>query len=186
LYIYLIDIQTTPYAILGLLAIEPMSGYDIRREIEESLSFFWSESYGQIYPALKRLETARLIAPAAQARSGMRRRRVFRITALGEAKLRAWLAEPPVPQPPRNELLLKIFFGRHAPPGACAAHVRRLRIQQQQLSATLTRVTRQLRAERPGDPNLRFWFIVVSAGLSRADALIQWSDQALSALAGGS
>ena len=163
-----------------------MSGYDIRREIEESLSFFWSESYGQIYPALKRLEAARLIAPVARAQSGMRRRRVFRITALGEAKLRAWLADPPAPQPPRNELLLKIFFGRHAPPGACAAHLRRLRVQQQQLSATLTRITRQLRAERQGDPNLRYWSVVINAGLSRADALMQWSDQALSALAGGS
>src|SRR5205807_8447317 len=88
--IYLVDIQTTPYAILGLLAGEPMAGYDIRREIEESLSFFWSESYGQIYPALKRLEAARLIAPVTRAQSGTRRRRVFRITALGEAKLRAW------------------------------------------------------------------------------------------------
>ena len=163
-----------------------MSGYDIRREIEESLSFFWSESYGQIYPALKRLEAARLIAPVTRAQSGMRRRRVFRITALGEAKLRAWLADPPAPQPPRNELLLKIFFGRHAPPGACAAHLRRLRVLQQQLSATLTRITRQLRAERQGDPNLRYWSIVISAGLNRADALMQWSHQALSALPGGS
>jgi PadR family transcriptional regulator AphA len=32
-----------------------MSGYDIRKTVQESIRFFWSESYGQIYPALKRL-----------------------------------------------------------------------------------------------------------------------------------
>jgi PadR family transcriptional regulator AphA len=55
--------STTPFAILGLLSIEPMSGYDIRRNLDESLSYFWSESYGQIYPSLKKLEASRLIAP---------------------------------------------------------------------------------------------------------------------------
>ena len=36
------------YAILGMLSIEPMSGYDIKKEVEKSISNFWTESYGQI------------------------------------------------------------------------------------------------------------------------------------------
>src|SRR4051812_1177259 len=102
--------STTPNAILGLLSIEPMSGYDIRRNLDESLSHFWSESYGQIYPALRRLEAARLIAPVKQAGAGARRKRLYTLTPLGRARLRAWLAEAPKPQPPRNELMLKLFF----------------------------------------------------------------------------
>ena len=174
--------STTPYAILGLLSIEPMSGYDIRQNLEESLSHFWSESFGQIYPALKRLEAARLIAPVKQARPDKRRRRLYALTASGQAKLRAWLAEPPKPQPPRSELMLKIFFGRHAPPGACAAHLRRLRIQQERLTETLQGIEGQLRAERRGDPNLRYWLVAIGAGISRAEALIEWSGQALTTL----
>ena len=117
-----------------------MSGYDIRRNLEESLSYFWSESYGQIYPALRKLEAARLIAPVKQAAPDTRRRKLYTLTAAGRARLRTWLSEPPKPQPPRNELLLKLFFGRHAPPGACAAHLRRLRVQQERLATTLERV----------------------------------------------
>jgi hypothetical protein len=30
-------------------------GYDIKKEVEERLSHFWSESYGHIYPMLRRL-----------------------------------------------------------------------------------------------------------------------------------
>jgi PadR family transcriptional regulator AphA len=174
--------STTPYAILGLLSIEPMSGYDIRRNLEESLSYFWSESYGQIYPTLRKLEAARLISPVKQAGSDTRRRKLFTLTAAGRERLRTWLAEPPRPQPPRNELLLKLFFGRQAPPGACAAHLRRLRVQQERLTATLEGLEKQLRVERRGHPDLRYWLTAVSFGIDRAQSLIDWSEYALKEL----
>jgi DNA-binding PadR family transcriptional regulator len=176
--------STTPYAILGLLSIEPMSGYDIRRNLEDSLSHFWSESYGQIYPALKRLEATGLIAPVKQGAPASRRKRLFTLTAQGRAKLRSWLAAPPKPQPPRNELMLKIFFGRLAPPGSIGQHVRRLRVQQEQLLATLGAIARQLRAERAGQPDLPYWLLTLSAGVERANALLDWSDDALATLKG--
>jgi len=36
--------------LLGVLAIEPMSGYDLGLTIRQSVGHFWNESYGQIYP----------------------------------------------------------------------------------------------------------------------------------------
>jgi len=171
--------STTPYAVLGLLSIEPMSGYDIRRNLEESLSHFWSESFGQIYPTLKRLESARLIAPVRQPASDTRRRKLYTVTAAGRARLRAWLSEPPRPQPPRNELLLKLFFGREAAPGACAAHLRRLRVQQERTLTAMEELERQLKAERRGHPDLRYWLLAVSFGIERAQSLIDWSELAL-------
>jgi DNA-binding PadR family transcriptional regulator len=176
--------STTPYAILGLLSIEPMSGYDIRRNLAESLSYFWSESYGQIYPSLRKLEAARLIAPARQAAPDTRRRKLYTLTAAGRERLRTWLAEPPRPQPPRNELLLKLFFGRQAPPGACAAHLRRLRVQQERMTVTLEGLERQLRRERRGHPDLRYWLAAVSFGIERAQSLIDWSEHALQVVEG--
>ena len=176
--------STTPNAILGLLSIEPMSGYDIRRNLDESLSHFWSESYGQIYPALRRLEAARLIAPVKQAGAGAgaRRKRLYTLTPQGRARLRAWLAEAPKPQPPRNELMLKLFFGRLAPPGAMAAHIRRLQVQQEQLLDTLENIEQQLAAERAGHPDLPYWLLTLRAGTERAKALLDWSDSALATL----
>jgi DNA-binding PadR family transcriptional regulator len=176
--------STTPYAILGLLSIEPMSGYDIRRNLEESLAHFWSESYGQIYPTLRKLEAGRLIAPVKHALQDSRRRKLYTLTAAGRARLRTWLGEPPKPQPPRSELLLKLFFGRHAPPGACAAHLRRLRVQQERLENTLEGLERQLKAERRGHPDLRYWLMAVGFGIERAQSLIDWSEFALRELEG--
>jgi PadR family transcriptional regulator AphA len=177
--IYLEDMSTTPYAVLGLLSIEPMSGYDIRRHLDESLSHFWSESYGQIYPTLRKLEAARLIAPVRPAAPDARRRKLYTLTTAGRARLRTWLGEPPKPQPPRNELVLKLFFGRQAPPGACAAHLRRLRVQQERLATALDGVEQRLQADRHGHPDRRYRLLAVSFGIEQAHSLIEWSQLAL-------
>ena len=52
--------------ILGLLAVRPLSGYDIKAIVDRSTRFFWAASYGQIYPELRRLEAwARTLRTAA-------------------------------------------------------------------------------------------------------------------------
>ena len=50
-----VERTTTAEALLGMLSLGPMSGYEIRQPIEESIGNFWRESFGQIYPTLKRL-----------------------------------------------------------------------------------------------------------------------------------
>ena len=52
---------TTELAVLGALSVEPMSGYAVRAAITGTLGHFWSESFGQIYPTLARLESERLV-----------------------------------------------------------------------------------------------------------------------------
>jgi len=78
------------WAVLGLLGLRPMSGYDIKRAVDRTIRHFWAASYGQIYPELKRLEEAGWIAGQDAGRGG-RSRRVYRITARGRRALKDWL-----------------------------------------------------------------------------------------------
>src|SRR6266508_2295617 len=103
--------SSTPYAILGLLNLAPMSGYDVRKEAETSIGYFWSESYGQIYPTLRDLAAQGLIRRRPGRTSAHRDRHVYEITEAGREALALWRAEPPRDSPVRNELLLKLFFG---------------------------------------------------------------------------
>jgi PadR family transcriptional regulator, regulatory protein AphA len=114
-----------------MLSIQPMSGYDIRKAIDESVVHFWRESYGQIYPTLKRLALQGLIQPKAGPRNAKTSRQLFALTSKGKARLREWLALAPGTQPPRSELLLKLFFARLAPTGTARGHVLQFRDQQQ-------------------------------------------------------
>ena len=85
----------TKYAVLGLLTYAPLSGYDIRRIYDQSLGNFWSESYGAIYPILKRLEEEGLATREVQHQAGKPDRNVYTITELGRDELHRWLAQPP-------------------------------------------------------------------------------------------
>ena len=71
-------------AILGLLKQQPMHGYQLSRELGESLGGFWRVSYGSLYPTLRRLERDGLVAPITGEPTGGRRKTVYHITDEGE------------------------------------------------------------------------------------------------------
>ena len=95
--------------VLGLLALGPRSGYDIKATVDRSTRFFWAASYGQIYPELRRLEAEGLIA-GEDAPNGARGRRVYELTNAGRKALEQWLVGPTTTIEYRDESLLRLFF----------------------------------------------------------------------------
>lgn len=82
------------YALLGLLHQQPLSGYDVKKIFTSSPMGGFSDSPGAIYPALARLEKRGLVRSEIEESTGLRRRRVFHITAAGLASLKAWQRKP--------------------------------------------------------------------------------------------
>ena len=183
----------TRYAVLGALTVEPMSGYDLKRFFEQGVSFFWAESYGQIYPILKQLKAEGLVADAkdepgeakARARETAHpRRAVYAITPAGREALMTWLAEPAEPQAGRRlEILLKLFFARQGGPGAAARLVADFRSQHAALLATYAATEARLRADHAAHPDLPFWLLTLSYGEHVSRALVAWCDAATRTLA---
>ncbi len=85
------DTSVLAYALLGLIQRKPSSGYDLRKVFAETAMGNYSSSPGGIYPALDRLESQQLIFGVLQDTAGMRRRRLYRVTAKGNAALKKWL-----------------------------------------------------------------------------------------------
>jgi PadR family transcriptional regulator, regulatory protein AphA len=108
------DLSPTAYVILGMLSWRPMSGYDVKAIVDSSTRFFWAASYGQIYPELRRLAEAGLVA-AESGDDGGRRRMPYSLTARGREALAAWLAQSPQMFETRDEGLLKLFFASASP-----------------------------------------------------------------------
>jgi DNA-binding PadR family transcriptional regulator len=193
---YLVDIMKssqTAYVILGLLSIEGrQSGYDMRRTIQGSVGYFWGESYGQIYPTLKRLASEGLITPrgrvetgraktgrAAQGRGG---RQEYTLTAAGHARLREWLALPYREDPPRDEFLLKLFFGREAGPGVAERQVREFQEKNRRVLATIEEIGRMGTAKNAEHPHFRYWILTLEYGVAQIRAALEWSERALETL----
>ncbi len=102
------------WAVLGLIALEPRSGYDVKRIVDRSIRHFWAASYGQIYPELRRLVEAGWIT-GEDASSGGRRRRLYRITPAGREALREWQHGYETRIELRDESLLRLFFADTLP-----------------------------------------------------------------------
>ena len=92
------------FAILGLLHQSPMHGYELRKQLSAVLGGLRSISYGSLYPALKRMHAAGLIAtdepdpraplPAdAPALTGRRGKVVYTITAGGKERFHALFSQ---------------------------------------------------------------------------------------------
>ncbi|HYP54825.1 MAG TPA: PadR family transcriptional regulator [Solirubrobacterales bacterium] len=119
-------LSPTAYVILGMVSREPRSGYEIKALVDNSTRFFWTASYGQIYPELKKLSKAGLIE-GVDAPTGERKRTVYAITEAGEAALREWLRERPETYEMRDEGLLKLFFAGVLPREEAVEIVRSMR-----------------------------------------------------------
>jgi PadR family transcriptional regulator, regulatory protein AphA len=120
------ELSPTAYVILGMVSREPRSGYEIKALVDNSTRFFWTASYGQIYPELRRLSEAGLVE-GSDAPRGERRRTVYAITDAGESALRDWLREPPRTYEMRDEGLLKLFFAGVLPREEAVEIVRAMR-----------------------------------------------------------
>jgi len=82
-------------AILGMLAEQPLHGYQIRKRLGTELGPFRALSYGSLYPCLKRMLTDDLITLAeddSDGRGSRRSRIAYVLTPRGKAALDAELA----------------------------------------------------------------------------------------------
>ena len=174
----------TQYVLLGILAIHPnQSGYEIRKTIEQSVGFFWGESFGQIYPTLKRLVAEGSIVASASKSKPTARRQEYSITPRGREALERWLAIPYREDPPRDEFLLKLFFANEAGPDVAIAHIRRFQERNRQILTTLEQIEAISRPHGSQFAGYRYWMLTLGYGLAHIRAVLAWSDTVLADLA---
>jgi len=87
-------LTTLEYALLGLVGMTPMSGYDVHKVFDTTPMGHFSSSPGAIYPALRRLERRGLLEARLDQTTEARPRRVYSLSEAGDAALLAWLREP--------------------------------------------------------------------------------------------
>lgn len=172
----------TRYALMGLLTFSPMSGYDIKKTFEKSLNYFWRESYGQIYPTLKKLTAEGMTESRREHLPGQRGKIVYALEPEGLANFKDWLRESAEPMRERNELLLKLFFGRHSGLDTNIRHLQEAREQYLSQLDEYEELQARLKTDYPGNPDQPYWLIALDYGLEITKAQISWCDSSLSKL----
>jgi DNA-binding PadR family transcriptional regulator len=109
-------IPPTTYALLGLLSLQPWTTYELARQSDRSLRWFFPRAERGVYQEAKRLVDLGW-ATATATWAGRRRGTSYEITDAGRTAFEAWLGERPAPLQIDSEGLVRAFL---AGPGRLA------------------------------------------------------------------
>jgi DNA-binding PadR family transcriptional regulator len=159
-------------AVLGLLKERPMHGYQLSRELTDSLGGLWRVSYGSLYPTLRRLEREGATESEAGDERGARRKKVYRLTERGEAMFLELLQEQSQDgQAEDARFRMRLAFFRYLPP---ETRIRLLERRRQALQRRLTTIGESLRAGRRATDDYGHALIEHSRSVTEQD--ISWLD----------
>ena len=171
--------QRTPFVILGLLGLsgrQARSGYELKKAIETVISHFWSESDGQLYPVLKQLTSEKLIRALGETKNA-RRKTLYAITPKGKARLQQWLEAPVEIGKPRDELILKLFFGSET---EMPVLIRHLEAQRDRTKATLSQCVHwQKEVAKQRTPYSALILITLRAGAAFCETALNWAEDSI-------
>lgn len=170
------------YAVLGILAEKPRSGYEILRFMRQATSHFWQESDASLYPMLRLLEKEGKIVGHEESH-GKRKRRVFEITEEGLEELRAWLALPVQEEVRRSEFLLKLFFGALREPHSMLTQLQEHHKKIAHEKRTYKHIEEQALTKVP-ETNLhkRFWIMALEYGITQCSCEERWLKDSIARL----
>lgn len=167
------------YALIGLLASEPMSGYDLTRRFSESLANVWPAQHSQIYPELARLVSDGMIE---QTGEGPRGRKTYATTPAGVAALADWMSTEP-DYDVRCESGLRGFFLWALPPDQAAANLQRdAEVYRKHLTELEDKLVTEDWTSGPGARSAR---ITIEMGIRYYRMLTEWAEWAAAQIADG-
>lgn len=169
----------TAYILLGLLAHEKASGYELKKKIDMAISHFWEVSYGQLYPSLRKLEKEGAVRSQTMPSQKGPDRIVYEITDQGREKLTSWLSEPHDKEHVRYEILLKLFFGSLGSPEENMAKIKAFGQRHAQDLKMMTLFKENLGAVIEESPDHLYYYLTVLFGAHVYKAYLSWAEEAV-------
>lgn len=121
------SLPVTSFAVLGLIARGPASGYEVQQRLRAGAAHFWHASYSQIYAELRRLTALGYVTEREVRQQRRPDKRTYTITPAGETALTAWLEESWGLAHLRDESLIKLMLADPLPPQRVVEEMHRLK-----------------------------------------------------------
>jgi PadR family transcriptional regulator, regulatory protein AphA len=171
------------HVLLGMIFIQPSTGYDLKRRFSATPIGVYEPSSGALYPALDRLERRGLLrSEAPRPTEGGRPRRLYRVTDDGRQAHLGWVRAPveseTVPQDLGVHLLRFVMMANVLPEEEVIKFLASLRAALAGFVASLEQSASAMNAG--GNPYVG---LAAEHGLAVHRASLAWADQAISKLA---
>jgi PadR family transcriptional regulator AphA len=164
-------------SVLGLLAQEPMSGYDITRLFKDMNWLVGSPSPGSLYPILRELLKEGLVSVRVEARSDRPARKIYSLTGEGRQELEIRLDQPAEPDASLKGFVMHLLLTGTVPSSKLMAHLEQ---RQAQVAARRSDLKHRLgRVEEGADLGR---CLTLEYGLALATAELAWLGRTLARL----
>ena len=163
--------------ILGLLAHEDLTGYDIKKRIDTAIGFFWKGSFGSIYPSLGDMEKQGLVQKKSSGVSGGREKIIYHITSAGRTFLKKWLNDEKVGNELKYETLLKLYFGGAETSEVAVRNIEIFEVQVKENLAIL-RIYKENLEKVLDKADHKYYYLTVTFGIDTYEAYLKWCKKA--------
>jgi DNA-binding PadR family transcriptional regulator len=104
------------YALLGLLAKDDATGYELNQQFKETVIYFWTAHHTQIYRELLKMEEEGLTQSETVQQNDYPDKKIYKITDKGFELLLEWMLNKPVQVPKlKDDLLLRVSMFHFIP-----------------------------------------------------------------------
>ena len=170
--------------LLGLLST-PASGYELKRQFNQSLRHFWAADLAQIYPTLQKLEKEGLLEASMKPPTHGPPSKVYSRKPEGKKAVREWLLKGPQFRSNRISYLAQVFFLNELGNASDArTFMLKLRSNIAAQLNELREVEQKWKMDDPRYPNQLpdsafFPQLSLQFGLARLAATLQWCDESI-------
>lgn len=165
--------------ILGLLSHENLSGYDIKKQIDNGISFFWKGSFGSIYPSLNAMEKEGLIVRVNDNKNDNKREKfLYSITEAGKSHLVTWLKDSKAANDLKYETLLKLFFGGAVGPETTIKTIEQFEREITSELAMLKEYQKNLSGVLNQSEDHLYFYLTVTFGVETYEGYLRWCKKA--------
>jgi len=168
------ELTTTSYAVLSLLAVRPMTTYELAKQMQRTLRDVWPRAESVIYEEPKRL-VARRMATASTEMAGRRPSTTYTITAKGRRELVRWFDAPGAAPQLEFEGLLKVAFADHGTIEQLRANLASIReLASERLAYVEDRIAEYRSTGGPYPERMPVIMLVAKFQLEQAEATCRW------------
>jgi PadR family transcriptional regulator AphA len=165
------------YFILGLLAQQPMSGYDIKRYVKGLSWLIGSPSSGSLYPALRGLLEQELVTVEIVPGVDKPPRKIYSIEQVGRETLLEWIEKPVTSDVPLKAFVMRLLLADSFSPANLTAYLQQRHTQVAAHQDDLVKMGETLH-----DGTHLGLRLALNYGLELASAEMAWLNSALNGL----
>ena len=175
--------MSLPHAIMTALLEEQLTGYQLAKQFDVSLGFFWAASHQQIYKSLKDLQGKGLVSGLAVEQKGKPDKRVYALTEEGRSSLDAWILGATKVKSAKDDLLVKLYNLENTN----QKHIEKLIGERRREHCVRLELYRKIEARQYLEPETlskrkKGIYLALLGGILQTETSIRWCDECLSLL----